>query len=189
LLLRRRWDGARIEPEIVVTTETLRMSRKTLDDLMEAVAFAEAGETETARKIASELFPDARAREGERILSVSGASGFSDKMIEQAVAMAERLAFGLVALSVPPAMARLANVLRGGGREARRRRSVDAFRALAAERRVPFAQAVRGGDPEKAVAEVRRRFRRIAFLLIEPEVAPRARFATLNIPVFYLDER
>ncbi len=151
---------------------------------MEAVAFAEAGETETARTIASEVFP--AAREGERILSVSGAGGFSPRMIEKAVGMAERLAFGLVALSVPPAMTRVGGLLGAGDRG--RRRSVEAFQERAAARGIPFVHTVRGGDPERAVAEVRRRFRRIAFLLVEPGVASRARFASVDIPIFFLDE-
>jgi hypothetical protein len=162
------------------------MARKRkLDELMEAVAFADAGETETAGKIASEVFPAARER--ERILSVSGAAGFSPRMIEKAVGMAERLAFGLVALSVPPAMARVAGLL--GADDPGRRRSVEAFQARAAERGIPFVHTVRGGDPERAVAEVRRRFRRIAFLLVEPGVGSRARFASVNIPIFFVDER
>lgn len=167
------------------------MSRKKrLDDLWEAVTFAEAGETEVARRIASEVFPEAAAagREGERILAVSGASGFSPRMVEDSLGMAERLDFGVVALSVPSAVARLVARL-GGRRKPPDRLPAEVFGARAAERGIPFVHAVRSGDLEKAVAEARRRFRRIAFLLIEPELAPRARFAGVNVPIFTLDDR
>lgn len=161
------------------------MSRKkTFDDLMEAVTFAEAGETETARKMASDLFPE--GRRAERILAVSGATGFSHGMVEDSLGMAERLEYGLIALSVPPALARLVGRLGAGAPDGGKWLSAETFRDRAAERGIPFVHAVRSGDPEKAVAEVSRRFRRIAFLLIEPDLAPRARFATVSIPIFTL---
>ncbi len=163
------------------------MSRKKrFDDLWEAVTFAEAGETEVARRIASELFPAEPAGREERILAVSGGSGFSPGMIEKSLGMAERLDFGLIALSVPSAVARLVARLRAG-RERGDRLPPEVFGARAAERGIPFLHAVRSGDPERAVAEARRRYRRIAFLLVEPDLAPRGRFAGVNLPVFYLD--
>lgn len=159
--------------------------KKGFDDLWEAVTFAEAGETDVARRIAAEVFPEEAGRQGERILAVSGASGFSQRMVEDSLGMAERLRFGLVALSVPSAVARLVARL-GGGREPGDRLPAEAFGARAAERGIPFVHAVRSGDPERAVAEARRRFRRIAFLLIEPDLAPRNRFTGVNVPIFYL---
>ena len=166
------------------------MSRKTrFDDLMEAVTFAEVGEIHTARTIAARVFPDGDGAPGERILAVSRAAGFSRRMIEHAVGMAERLHFGLIALSAPPALARLVARLRDrtGGKGPWL--PAEEFRATAAERGIAFAHAVGKGDPERAVAEVRRRFRRIAFLLVEPAHRPEARLTSVDLPVFYLDER
>lgn len=166
------------------------MSRKKkLDELWEAVTFAEAGELDAARRIAAEVFPDeaAAGRQAERILTVSGTTGFSRTMIEKSLGMAERLEFGLVALSVPSAIARLA-VRLGAGRDPGDRLSPEVFQARAAERGISFVHALRSGDPEKAVAEARRRFRRIAFLLVEPDLAPRARFVGVNVPIFFLDD-
>lgn len=161
--------------------------KKRFDDLMEAVSFAEAGEIETARDLASEIFPEEppEARRAARILAVSGAPGFSREMIEDSVGMAERLDYGLVALSVPPA-AGGADGRPGTAPERETWLSAEAFRARAAERGIPFLHAVKSGDPERAVAEVRRRIRRIAFLLVEPDLAPRARFASVGLPVFFL---
>jgi len=163
------------------------MSRKKkLDELMEAIAFAEVGELDTARGIATELFREETAPPAERILAVSRASGFSQRMVEHSVGMAERMGYGLVALTVPPAVARFVVRLRRRAEEGWLPPEV--FRARAAERGVPFVHAVGRGDPEKAAVAVTRRFRRIAFLLVEPDLAPRARFTGLAVPVFYLDE-
>lgn len=165
------------------------MPRKSsFDDLMEAVTFAEAGETESARRMASEIFPQEplAGRQGERILAVSGVSGFSGRMIEDSIRMAERLDYGIVALSVVPALVKLATQLGARSGTESARTSAEAFRARAAERGIPFVHTVRCCDPEKAVSEVRKTFRRIAFLVIEPDLTSKARFAAVNVPVFYL---
>jgi hypothetical protein len=166
------------------------MSRKNrFDDLMEAVTFAEVGEVQTARTIAATVFPDGGAAQGERILAVSRGAGFSRRMIEHAVGMAERLRYGLIALSAPPALAGLVARLRNRTGGMGPWLPAEVFRATATERGIPFAHAVGRGDPDRAVAEVRKRFRRIAFLLVEPAHRPEARLTGVDLPVFYLDER
>jgi hypothetical protein len=158
--------------------------KKRIDDLMEAITFAEAGEVETARGIAAELFP-AHAAAGERILAVSGARGFSRRMVEDSIAMAGRLGYGIVALTVSPAMSKLMAKL--GRRPARGAWLAPAeFRAQAEARGVPFAHLARGGDPDAAVADVSRRFHRIAFLVVDPGLAAKQRFARVDLPIYYL---
>ncbi len=164
------------------------MSRKSkLESLMEAIAFAEVGEMETAQGIATEVFREGTAPHEERILAVGRTAGFSRRMIEHSVGMAERMGYGLVALSVSPTVARL--VARFRGRPVKGEWLPPAeFRARALERGVPFVHAVGKGDPEKAVMAITRRFRRISFLLVEPELAPRGGFAAVPVPIFYVDE-
>jgi hypothetical protein len=152
---------------------------------MEAITFAEAGEIDTARDIATELFPD-QAVQSERILAVSGARGFSKRMVEDSLSMAQRLGYGIVALTVSPAVAKLLARL-DRKRIGSDRLGPDAFRARAAAAGVPFMHAARGGDAEKAVADVARRFRRIAFLLVDPALAEKQRFARVDVPIFYVE--
>ncbi len=157
--------------------------KKKLDDLMEAVTFAEVGETEHARRLAREIFPPRR----ERILAVSTAPGFSARMVKKSVAMAERLGYGLVALSVPPAIACL---VPGVSRRGRRGwLPPEDFEARAVERGIPFEHAERNGDPARAVAEARRSFRRIAFLLVDEALGRRVKIAGLSLPVFLVADR
>lgn len=159
------------------------MSRgKRIDDLMEAITFAEAGELDTARDLATELFPE-QAAAGERILVVGSARGFSQRMVEDSVAMAERLGYGIVALTVSPAMERLLARVQGGRRRAGRLGPAE-FRAQARARAVSFAHLARRGDPEVAVADVARRFRRIAFLVVDPRLAENRRFARVDVPIY-----
>ncbi len=168
--------------------EMAEMSRKKkLDDLMEAITFAEAGEVETARAIASDVFRE-EVVPGERILAVSGARGFSRRMIEDSLGMAERLRYGIVALTVSPGLAHLLARLERRARGGRGWLPPEAFQARAKERGIPFLHAVRGGDPERAVAEVSRRCRGIAFLLIDPSLATKARFAAVDVPIYYLQD-
>jgi hypothetical protein len=162
------------------------MSRKKrIDDLMEAITFAEAGELDTAQDIAAELFPD-QAAAGEQILVVSGARGFSRRMIEDSISMAQRLGYGIVALTAAPAVAKLLARLEGRRGRAGGWLGPDAFRARAAECGVRFTHTARGGDPEQAVADVSRRFRRLAFLLVDPALVAKRRFSRVDVPIFYL---
>jgi hypothetical protein len=158
---------------------------KRFDDLMEAVTFAQAGEMDDAQRIARDVFPDGAAiRRLEQILAVSAGKRFSEEMIERSLGVAARLQYALVALSVLPGSAQ--HVARVGGR--RRDGGIwvpaELFGARAAEQGVPFVHAVRGGDAEKAVADIQRRFRRVAFLLVESELTERARFSAVNVPIF-----
>ena len=159
--------------------------KKKLDDLMEAVTFAEAGETEHARRLASEIFPPS----GEHILAVSGAPGFSERMVEKSLAMAERLGYGLGALSAPSSVASWIPGLAGRRRRGSAWLAPEAVRARAVERGIPFAHAARGGEIERAVADATRKFRRIAFLLVDGDLRPRSRFAGVNLPIFLVAGR
>ncbi len=161
---------------------------KGFDDLMEAVTFAEAGELDDAQRIAREVFPDGGpARGREQILAVSAGERFSEEMIEKSLGMAERLHKAVVALSVVPGLAQRVSGL--AGRRGKRGIWVPAetFGAHAADRGIPFVHAVRRGDPEKAVAEIQRSFRRVVFLLVDSELTRRTRFSVVNVPIFTVE--
>jgi len=158
--------------------------KRRFDDLMEAATLAEADLPDEARAIASRLFPKAPRRQpAGRILAV-GASGFSPAMVERSVAMAERLDYGVVAMTTGADPAGPA----AGGRLSRPRDLASvAFGARAAERGVPFIHLAWLGDPALGVAEAARRFSRIAFLLVESDLALRVPTAPGGLRVFCLE--
>jgi len=156
------------------------MSWKSLfDDLMEAATFAEENQPHAARAIATRIFPEERGpRTAGRILAVSAGAGFSPAMVERSLAMAARLDYGLVAMTT------------GEARRLSRRRDLTgrAFGERAAERGVPFSHVAWPGDAADGVVEAARRLRRVAFLLVESEIAPRLSAVRLGIPLFRLEE-
>ncbi len=117
-------------------------SRRRFDEVMEAVTFAEAGDLDTAQALASAVFEE-KAELGERILAVGGARGFPLRRVEDSRGMAQRLGFGIVAVTAAPRLSRLLGRLGRRARSAGTRLSPDEFRALAAERGVPFVHATR----------------------------------------------
>lgn len=156
------------------------------DDLMEAVTFAEAGEAEHARELAAEAFGLDRAG---HILAISPAPRFSTELVEAALGVAERLRYGLVALSVPPGARGLVTLLGGRHQGAPTEWcSPEEFRDRAARRGIPLLLAARSGAPEEAAAELSRRVRRIAFLLVDPRQLQADRFDALGLPVFALGD-
>lgn len=162
------------------------MARKNMfDEIMEAVTFAEAGETERASAIAAEVFDTEASRKVGRILALSHAPGFSPAMVDQAIALADRLHYGVLAVSVPRG---LWGALRPGAIR-NELHTPEMFRTRAAERKIPFAHDRRSGDPERIVVELTRRIHRIAFLLIDPRQLPRARFSSVGLPIFAVSEK
>lgn len=155
--------------------------KRLFDEIMEAATFAEADHPD-ARAIASRIFPGERGSgTASRILAVAGADGFSPAMVERSLALAARLGCGLVAMTA------------GGEHPARRRPrrrelTGPAFGDQAADRGIPFSYVAWPGDPAQGVAEATRRLRRIAFLFVEAELAPRLAGARLGIPWFRLEE-
>jgi hypothetical protein len=154
--------------------------KRLFDDLMEAATFAEADLPDAARVLATRIFPDAGEQRTSRILAVGTAAGFSAAMVERSVAMAERLEYGLVAMTA-------GSVPACGRPSGPRPLEGAAFGAKAAERGVPFSHVAWLGDPAEGVAEAARNLRRIAFLLVEADLASRVRIAPGGIPIFCVE--
>ncbi len=155
------------------------------DRTEEAIVFAEAGEHEYARELL-------RRNDSERkkILVVGGEEGFSDKLVHYAVGMAERMGYEIVALNVIPAGNRLFSMLNEKVREELRARTAEeaeAFKKRAEERNILFSHNVKFGDFDKSIKEAHREFKRISFVLTEPEHVTEKSPAKAGIPVFCLD--
>ncbi|MEC4684212.1 MAG: universal stress protein [Nitrospirota bacterium] len=151
----------------------------------EAIVFAEAGEYEYAREI---LKRD--DNEKKKILVVGAEEGFSEKLVHYALGMAERMDYEIVALNVIPAGNRLFSLLNEKVREELRERTVreaDTFRKKAEDKDILFSHNVRFGDFDKSIKDAHKDFKRISFVLTEPEHVADRSPAKAGIPVFCLD--
>jgi len=155
------------------------------DRTEEAIVFAEAGEHEYAREL---LKKDDSER--KKILVVGGEEGFSKKLVHYAIGMAERMGYEIVALNVIPAGNRLFSMLNEKVREELRERTAkeaETFRRKAEEKRILFSHNVKFGDFDKSIKEAHKEFKRISFVLTEPEHITEKSPAKAGIPVFCLD--
>jgi len=170
---------------IMVKDERVGSLIKKHDRTEEAIVFAEAGVHEYARDL---LKRD--DNEKKKILVVGGEEGFSKKLIHYAVGMAERMDYEIVALNVIPAGNRLFSLLNEKVRKElgeRTEKEAEPFRKKAEEKNILFSHNVKFGDFDRSIKEVHREFKRISFVLTEPEHVTERSPAKAGIPVFCLD--
>ncbi|MBI5140580.1 MAG: hypothetical protein HZA20_00105 [Nitrospirae bacterium] len=154
----------------------------TAADAMEAAAFAEEGLADHARRIVAE-----RRGANGRLLVITGDEGFNESIIEHAIGMAERMNYGIAAMSITPSGKGLRSLVGGASANRNDAESArEAFRKKAEERNIPFSYVEKSGDLEKALREIMREFRRIAFIMARQGRGFAKSLARASIPVFYL---
>lgn len=158
--------------------------RERVESQTEAITFAEAGLQEAAQEMI-------RADLGERakILAVGHEHNFSKPLQDYALGFAERMGYEIVALNVGPVQTRSATLepycdMLCQQFKAKCEDGVREFRRTCEEKGIPFSHLVKFGDVDKCIKEVHEEYRRVEFVVTEPESCPEE--GRMVVPVFCL---
>lgn len=158
---------------------------KVLQETAAAVAFAEAGEYETARRLA-----DSSAAAERKILAIGSEARFSSILATYSIDMAKRLECGLVALNVTDAPLSLPAEKREAAIDSFRRaseRNVTALKDMAEKDGVPFNHQVEIGHPDEVISKLHATYPGMRYVLIEPDPeVVRKTDGNVSVPVFDL---
>jgi len=153
------------------------------DRTMMAISFAEAGVPEQALEIWHQ-------RAQRKILVLGKEDTFSEAVIEYATYLAERLGYGLLALSVgaTPSDNPLSPYQQHMQDEFHQRAAAAAavLQQKAALRDIHCMHVVKFGDVSRAVEEVNREYRRVELVITDSQGKREELHARVNLPVFSL---
>lgn len=155
-----------------------------LQDSAEAVAFAEAGEHETACAMVD------KTAGNRKILVVGNQENFSEVLVDYSFGMAKRLDFGLVMLNVTDAPLSLPEERREAAIRLFQNKcdqNFDSLQQRAEQAGVSTDHLVRIGDLDDVVDALQTQFPGMRYVLTEPdpEVAKKAK-GPVSVPVFDL---
>jgi len=151
------------------------------EEAMLAVTFAEAGVPEEAILLTR--------REKRKILVLGQEDSFTEAITEYATLLAERLGYGLIALSVGNTSGKFLSPFGHHLRDQFRGQAQEAAAVLgkkAAQKNIPFTHVVKFGDVSKAVEEINKEYRRIELVITDSPAKHQELHARLNVPVFGL---
>jgi len=151
-----------------IPSETVSKVKKAsfAEKTMEAITFAEAGEHEHAKALIKGTVSK------EKLLVVGSEEGFSERLVNHAINMAERMGYEITALNVIPVGMRIFSVLQDKVKEelkGKTEKEAEAFSAKASKMRIPFTHTVKFGNRDKIVREVNRECKETLFIVTEPE--------------------
>jgi len=170
------------EDEVAVKGRQGETWRERAEAYTEAVTFAEAGlQDEAQAMIRQEL------AEKPKLLVVGHETNFSDAVIDYAVSFAARMGYDIIALNVAPVRARSDGLepfcdLLCEQFEANCQASEEKFRRACEAKGVGFTHLVKFGELDDCIKEVHREWRRVEFVVTEPETCTEE--GRVGIPVF-----
>ena len=148
-----------------------RLTKK-MEQMQEAVAFAEAGELESARRL---LHEEATEELPGRLLVIGRESTFSSEVINYSLEMAKRMSYDILALNTTPLSSETFKIFSSSHKQLCRdfralaEENVQEFRKEAEGLGVPFAHVVRFVDRDHAVEEINHEFKDIEFVVSDAE--------------------
>jgi len=166
--------------------EKVRVTKQRSNALQEtaaAVAFAEAGEYETARRLAGQAAE-------RKILAIGSDARFSSILATYSIDMAKRLECELVALNVTDAPLSLPPGKQEAAIDSFRKASeknVTVLREMAEKDGIPFKHQVEIGHPDEVISKLHAIHPGMRYVLIEPdpEVVKKTN-GNVSVPVFDL---
>jgi len=166
-----------------IPSETVSKVKKAsfAEKTMEAITFAEAGEHEHAKALIKGTVSK------EKLLVVGSEEGFSERLVNHAINMAERMGYEITALNVIPVGMRIFSVLQDKVKEelkGKTEKEAEAFSAKASKMRIPFTHTVKFGNLDKIVREVNSECKETLFIVTEPEHV--SDDSNTAIPVYYI---
>ncbi len=148
-----------------------RLSKK-MDRVQEAIAFAEAGEQESARKLFQEEMTEEHPG---RLLVIGRESAFSRRVIDYSLEMAQRMSYEILALNTTPLSSETFKMFSSSHKQlcqdfrALAEENVREFRKEAERLGVPFAHAIKFSERDQALAEITHEFKDIEFVVSDAE--------------------
>jgi len=147
-----------------------RSLRDRMEDYQETITFAEAGEG-TAAAAADNT---AAEEQPGLLLVIGNGNTFSQRIIEYALEMAQRMSHEILALNMAPLPAETFTLLtppRSKMKEFEEasRTNAQSFQEAAAAAGIPFQHTVKFGETEAVIEEVGKEYGLIDFVISEPE--------------------
>ena len=159
------------------------------DAQMEAMSLAEAG----AQDMAHEVIVQERM-EPPKILVVGKEDIFTERVMDYAVSLAERLGYNIIAMNVNTVVGHSGKFLSPFKKhlreefEKRAAEAAESLRQKALAKEIQFEHVVKFGEVSKAVEELHHEMRRIEFVVTEPEAYPEKGETEVTIPVFSMQK-
>lgn len=148
-----------------------RLTKK-MEQMQEAVAFAEAGEREAALGL---LHEEAIEDPPGKLLVIGRESTFSRIVIDYSLEMAKRMSYEILALNTTPLSSETFKIFSSSHKQLCRdfhalaQENVKEFRNEAERLGVPFAHVVRFIERDQAVEEINHEFKDIEFVVSDAE--------------------
>lgn len=141
-----------------------------LENVQEAVAYAEAGHSETSGAKTPAAAPTAR-----KLLVIGRESMFSPAVVDYAIEMAQRMSYEIVALNTAPLSCDSFKLLSASQKkicQEFKTLSVDQaqkFRQVATEKGLTFTHVVKFSDHDRAIADLQRELSNVEFVISDSE--------------------
>ncbi|MBS3757834.1 MAG: universal stress protein [Desulfobacterales bacterium] len=147
-----------------------RSFRKKMDEYHESITFAEAGEPAHGGSAAEAEQPE---EQPGLLLVIGNGNTFSQRVIDYALEMAQRMSYDILALNVAPIPQEAVKMFAPSRNkieefEEKSRENAQAFKAAAEEKGIALTHTVKFGDTDSVVQEVGKEYGPVEFVISEP---------------------